>query len=211
MQRLVKEAGQSEIANLDFSCAGDHYVSRLEVAMHNPVPVQVDEALQQLVQDGLDGAGGYGLALGLIVVVDDLEQVVLGILEYDEDALFFQDYLDRVHDVWVRKLGAQGHLSYRGLRYARILQFTLLIRLESAIGSARETEGSGKGKNELLDGKLASAAIAALGLVDASIGSATNEAYYLVALVDPLFGVVAGEHGLGGIRRVWPQKDQKIR
>lgn len=51
----------------------------------------------------------------------------------------------------------------------------------------------------LLDGKFADAAILAFGLVDASIGTAADEANDLVAFVYSLLGVVACEHGLCGV------------
>jgi hypothetical protein len=54
----------------------------------------------------------------------------------------------------------------------------------------------------LLDGELANAAILALGFVDASIGTAADEADNLVALVDPLLVVVPRKHGLRRIGRV---------
>lgn len=57
-------------------------------------------------------------------------------------------------------------------------------------------------KNVLLDGKLSNAAIFAFSFVDTTIGATANEADDFVALVDPLFGVVPGEHGLRGICRV---------
>jgi hypothetical protein len=54
----------------------------------------------------------------------------------------------------------------------------------------------------LLDGKLSNAAILAFGFVDTAIGTAANEAHDLVALIDPLLGVVASEHGLCGVGRI---------
>ena len=64
-------------------------------------------------------------------MVDDLKQVVLRILEDDVDALVLQDDLYSMHDIWVCKLCAQGHLAYGGLRDARVLELAFLIRLES--------------------------------------------------------------------------------
>lgn len=54
----------------------------------------------------------------------------------------------------------------------------------------------------LLDGKLAGAAILAFCFVDTAIGSTTNEADDLIALVDPLLGVISGEHCLGRVCRI---------
>jgi hypothetical protein len=74
--------------------------------------MEVEETLQELVQDGFDGPGGNGLALRLVVVVNDLEQVVFGIFEDYEDALVFQDDFIGMYDVEVCKLGAKSHLAY---------------------------------------------------------------------------------------------------
>jgi hypothetical protein len=54
----------------------------------------------------------------------------------------------------------------------------------------------------LFDGELPSTTVLSLGFVHTSIGTTTDEAYDLVALIDTLLVVIAGEHGLGGIRRV---------
>ena len=54
----------------------------------------------------------------------------------------------------------------------------------------------------LFDGKFSHAAIFAFGLVDASVGTTADEADNLVALIDPLLGVVPCEHGLCGVCRV---------
>jgi hypothetical protein len=63
-----------------------------------------------------------------------------------------------------------------------------------------------EGVDLLFDGKLACSAIFALCLVNTAIGATADEAYNVVALVDALFGVIAGEHGLCGICRVyWAQ------
>jgi hypothetical protein len=61
----------------------------------------------------------------------------------------------------------------------------------------------GMSRDLLFDGKLAHTAILAFGLVDSSIGTATDETNNLVALVDSLLGVVPSEHCLCGISRIW--------
>ena len=64
-------------------------------------------------------------------MVDDLEQVMLGVLENHEDAFVFENDLDQIDDVWVGKFGTQSHLTTSGLRYASVLDhFTFLVWLE---------------------------------------------------------------------------------
>lgn len=55
----------------------------------------------------------------------------------------------------------------------------------------------------LFDGEFADTAISAFGLVHPPISATADEAYDIIPLVDALFGIVAGEHGLSRIRRVW--------
>jgi hypothetical protein len=129
----VEEAGKSQIANLDFAGACDHDVSRLQVTMHDPVPVEIDKALQELVEDRLDGACWNGLTLWLIVVMNDLQQVVLGIFKDNEDALFLENDLGCVHNIGVGEFSTQSHLSDGRLRDARILEFAFFVRLESEV------------------------------------------------------------------------------
>ena len=60
----------------------------------------------------------------------------------------------------------------------------------------------GKTRSDLLlDGKLASAAILALGFVDSAIGTAADEAYYIVVVVyPPLTSVSHRRHlSIGGL------------
>jgi hypothetical protein len=52
-----------------------------------------------LIQNTLDGSRRDGLALGLAVVMDDLQQVMFCILEDDEYAFFCQNDLHGVHDI----------------------------------------------------------------------------------------------------------------
>jgi hypothetical protein len=67
--------------------------------MHDPVAVEVYKALEQLVHDRLDNFGGDGVAVGLSVVVDDLQEIVLGILKHDEDALLLENDFHSADDV----------------------------------------------------------------------------------------------------------------
>jgi len=60
--------------------------------------------------------------------VDDLQEVMLGVLEHHEDTFVFQDNLDELDDIRVTQLRAQGHFSDRGLRDAGVLDlFAFLV------------------------------------------------------------------------------------
>lgn len=54
--------------------------------MHDPVAVEVEEAVDELEEDRFDHAGGYRVSSGLCMVVDDLEEVVFAVFEDHEDA-----------------------------------------------------------------------------------------------------------------------------
>ncbi len=96
-------------------------------------------------------------------MVDDLQQVVLGVLEHHEDGLVLEDDLDQLDHVGVVELRTQGHLADGRLRDARVRGLlALLVGLE------------------LLDGELAGLAVAAESLVHAAIGAAADEADDLV-------------------------------
>jgi hypothetical protein len=109
----------------------------------------------------------------LRVVVDDLEEVVLGVLEDHEDALVLEDDFDELDDVGVTELRAEGHLPHRRLRDAGIGDLlALLVGLE------------------LFDGKLARLALPTAGLVDTAIGTATDETNDIVLVRDMDFALV---------------------
>jgi len=110
-ERLVEAAGEAEVAYADGAGGCDHYVCRFQVAVHDPVLVEVVQTVQKLEEDGFDHAGGYGSARWLGVVVDDLQQVVLAVLEDHEDAFVFKNDFDKVDEVWVSKFCAQRHLT----------------------------------------------------------------------------------------------------
>lgn len=108
----MEETRETQISNFDFTLFCDHDVGRLQISVHDPVAVQVYKALQELIQDRLDGPRWYGLALWLIVVMDDLQEVVLCIFENNEDTFVFKDNLRCVNNIWMCQLRAQSHLSY---------------------------------------------------------------------------------------------------
>jgi len=72
--------------------------------MKYPTCVQVQQAIEKLEEDGLDRGGGNGIAGRLCVMVDDLKQVMLGVLEYHEDAFILQDDFHKVDHVRVVQL-----------------------------------------------------------------------------------------------------------
>ena len=51
---IVEQAGEAEIANADGAGRGDHYVGGFEVAVHDPVAVEVEEAVEELEEDRFD-------------------------------------------------------------------------------------------------------------------------------------------------------------
>jgi hypothetical protein len=61
-------------------------------------------AVEELEHDAFDGAWWDRMPCWLRVVMDDLQEVVLGILEDHEDALVFQDDLDELDYIRVTQL-----------------------------------------------------------------------------------------------------------
>lgn len=99
--------------------------------MEDPVAVEVEEAIQELEEDGFYHGGGDGVAGGLSVVVDDLEEVVFAVFEDHEDAFFFEDDLDEVDEVRVGEFGAEGYFTNGGLGEARVLNcFAFFVGFE---------------------------------------------------------------------------------
>ena len=107
----MKDPRKAEIANLDLAAAGDHDVRGLQVAVQDPVTVQVQNAVEQLEENALDGRRRNGVAGRLGVVMDDLEQVVFGVLEHHEDALVLKDDLDQVDEIGMGQLRTEGHFT----------------------------------------------------------------------------------------------------
>ena len=90
----MEEAGEAQVADPYGAGGGDHYVGGFEVAVEDPVAVQVEEPVEELEEDGADHAGGDGPPGRLGVVVDYLEEVVLAVLEDHVDGFFFEEDLD---------------------------------------------------------------------------------------------------------------------
>ena len=101
LERRAEEAGQAEITDADGAGRCDHDVGRFEVAVQHPIPVKVEESIQELKEDGFDHSCGDRMSCRLGVVVDDLQQVVLAVLEDHEDTFLFEDDLYKMDDVGV--------------------------------------------------------------------------------------------------------------
>ncbi len=64
-------------------------------------------------------------------MLNDLQQIMLGIFKHHKDTLVFEDDFDQVNNIWVRKLGTQSHFAACRLGYPGVLDhFTFLVRLE---------------------------------------------------------------------------------
>jgi len=66
------------------------------------------------------------------MVLDYLEEVVLGVFKDHEDAFVFEDDFDEVDHIRVGEFGAEGHFSAGGLGYASVLDyFAFFVGFES--------------------------------------------------------------------------------
>lgn len=192
VQRLVEHAREAQVADFDLARRRDHDVGGLEVAVQHPLRVQVLAAVEQLEHDALDGGGRDRVARLLGVVVDDLQQVVLGVLKHHIYALVLEDDLGQFDDVGVREFRAQCHLAHRRLRDARVGEgLAFFVGLE------------------LLDGEFARLRVGgqpANGFVYTSISTGGDEADYLVPVDDTHFGLVADGPKGTAIGGVWGRK-----
>lgn len=106
VEGFVEEAGETEVADADGATGRYENVGWFEVAVEDPICVEVEEAVQELEEDGADHTGLDCVALRLGVVVDDLEEVMLGIFEDHEDAFVFEYDFFQLDDVGVREFCA---------------------------------------------------------------------------------------------------------
>mgnify|MGYP005989068821 CR=1 FL=1 len=148
--------------------------------MQDPVGVKVVAAIEQLEHYTFDGGRRNRVARLLGVVMDDLEQVVLGVVEYHKDALVFEDDLDETNDIGVAQFAAQAHLADGTLGDARIANlFTLLVGLElfdSHLMTLARLLSRGQSPTH--------------GLVHPSICTTADEAHNSIAFCDAGFGLV---------------------
>lgn len=195
VQWFVEAAGQAQVANLDLSAGRDHDVGGLEITVQNPVGVQVLAAVEELEHDALDRGWRYGVARLLRVMVDDLQQVVLGILKHHEDALVFENDFHQPDDVWVSELAAEAHLTDGALGNARVADLlALLVRLElfdghlyrgwSRVGGWREAAGCPD------NGDALGIAGSAYRFVNTAVCSTADETNDAVAFGDTRLGLV---------------------
>lgn len=77
LQRLLVKTSESEISNLDLSSAVDEDVGGLEIAMDDPVVVQVRYAIEELPKEGLEDRDGQDCP-SRRVMVDDLLRMRTG-------------------------------------------------------------------------------------------------------------------------------------
>ena len=125
---FVEESGKTEIANFYLATRGYHDICWLEISMQNPIGMQVLTSIQELKHDALDSCWRDRVPSRLRMVMNDLEEVMLSIFEHHEDTFTLQDNFHKSDDIYMTQLGAQGHLSYGGLGYSRVLDlFALLV------------------------------------------------------------------------------------
>lgn len=132
------------------------------------------------------------------MVVDDLEEIMLGVFKDHEDAFAFQNDFDKMYERWVGEFRAQGHFADSGLRDAGVLQFALFIRLELLDGKCHYwTTRRVSSRDDVWVVAFVDS------LVDSAIGSAADEANNIVMIVDmPMRQVWCGVH-LDEWRCIW--------
>lgn len=145
--------------------------------------MQVQQPVEKLEQYRPDHGRWNRMSLRLGVVMNDLEQVMLGIFEHHEDALVFQNDFLQLHNVWMVQLRAQGHFPNGRLRQARVLNdLSLFVRLES--GTVSGSSSSTGSFCILFDGELPLLTILPDGLVNTAICATADEANDMVFIAD---------------------------
>lgn len=71
------------------------------------------------------------------MVMNDLQEIMLAVFEYHENAVILKDSLDVPDDVYVGKLGTECHFADGGLRNAGVCSFSFAVGLESSKLSVR--------------------------------------------------------------------------
>jgi hypothetical protein len=89
--------------------------------------MQILTPIQELKHDALDRCRGNWVTGRLRVVMDYLEQVMLGVFENHEDTFTFQDDFHESDDIYMTQLGAESHLSDCGLGYSRVLNLLAFL------------------------------------------------------------------------------------
>lgn len=117
--------------------------------------------------------------------MDDLQQVVFGVFEDHEDAFRLEDDFYEVNEGWMAEFGAKGHFPDRRLRDAGVLEFAFLVWFEFLDGEGVDC-AAGCG----VLGCLCGGGTFRGGFVDSPVGSAANETYNVVVVVDVALGGV---------------------
>ena len=121
------------------------------------------------------------------MVVDDLQQVMLGIFKDHENTLRLQDDLDQVDQELIRQLGAKCHFSDCRLGDASILQFrAFFVRLEFLNGEGIDRT------SRWMSGRFRRPRSTTLrdGLVYPAIRATTDEADDVIVIIDVPLGHV---------------------
>jgi hypothetical protein len=107
---FVEESGKTEISYFEFAARSDHDICWLQVSVQNPVSMEILTSIKQLEHDTLHRSRWNGMTSRLSVVMDDLQEIMLGVFKDHEDAFVFQDDLMEFDDINMTKFGTQGHL-----------------------------------------------------------------------------------------------------
>jgi hypothetical protein len=67
-------------------------------------------SVEQLEHDTFHRGRWDGMTCRLGVMMDDLQEIVLGVLKDHEDTFVFQDDLMKLDDIYMTQFGTQGHL-----------------------------------------------------------------------------------------------------
>ena len=107
---FVEQSGKTEISYFEFAARSDHDICRLQISVQNPVSMEILASIEKLEHDALHRSRWNGVTSRLSVVMDDLEEIMLGVLKDHENAFVFQDDLVKFDDINMTKFGTQGHL-----------------------------------------------------------------------------------------------------
>ena len=67
--------------------------------MEHPISMQILTPVQKLKHDAFHGGRRDRMSSRLSVMMDDLQQIVLGIFKHHEDAFVFEDDFDEADDI----------------------------------------------------------------------------------------------------------------
>ena len=107
---FVEQSGKTEISYFEFAARSDHDICWLQISVQNPVSMEILSSVEKLEHDALHRSRWDGMTSRLGVVMDDLQEIVLGVLEDHENTFVFQDDLMKFDDINMTKFGTQGHL-----------------------------------------------------------------------------------------------------